>query len=75
VAESPAEAVTDAVPTGRAVRKCVKNTPNYSHTHRGITSSQVTSSKIAFLVRTHQLNLSLLQSRCNTVRCRRARFV
>lgn len=29
------------------MRQCVKNTPNYSHTHKGITSSQLTKSKSA----------------------------
>jgi len=29
--------------SGRAIRQCVKNTPNYSHTHKGITGSAAKS--------------------------------
>ena len=30
---------------GRAIRQCKMNTPNYSHTHKGITGSTTTKSK------------------------------
>ena len=32
-------------PAARAIRQCVKNTPNYSHTHKGITSTAISKSK------------------------------
>lgn len=56
--EISAENAPEQLHAGRAVRQCVKNTPNYSHTHKGITSAQSAKSKSSSttLARTLTLN-------------------